>query len=920
VVLWFIALVIVTLVHRQIPVARWLMIHLLLLGAVTHAIFVFSRHFTDAVLHARPTARRWQSLRLGLVNAGAATVMVGMIGAWWPVVLVGGVVVGGAVLWHGAVLFGLLRGALASRFGAIVRYYIAAAALFPVGITVGIILARTDADPWHSRLVAAHALTNLLGWVGLTVLGTLVTLWPTMLRTRIVAGAERAARWALPLLLLGVAFCLLASLSGPVGPPWGVAVGLAVYLAGIVTTALPLVREAVAAPPMRFAPLSVAAGVVWLVGCLVASMIVFATSGTWEEAGTRFGWLTPALAAGFAAQVLLGALSHLLPVLLGGGPRAVKAGEAEFSRLGPARVAVVNLGILVALLPVPSWVRVVDTVLVLGAFVLFLPFLFRGLIASRRAKREAAAPASAPQTTGPAGPEAGAAAPASTGATPEAPGRSVAASTRAPVHGVAASTAGSASVLRQVLAGVAVVALGVVAGVAIDPAAASLVHSGAAAGVTPTGEVTRVSVDAKDMRFTPSTIEVPAGNRLVIRVHNTDASQVHDLVLESGQSSGRLAPGESATVDAGVVGRSLDAWCSVAGHRQMGMTMRIVATGAGAADVADGSGTDGSVGSGNSHDMAGMPGMEGHDGADSDSSDSAANALDFMATPGKDFTAADASLPSAKESASGHTVHRRTFKVTEMDREVAPGVRQKQWVYEGSAPGPTLRGKVGDTFVITLVNDATMGHSIDFHAGELAPDQPMRTIAPGQRLTYTFKATHAGVWLYHCSTMPMSLHLANGMFGAVIIDPPGLKAVDAEYVLVQSELYLGAQDQPADEAKVQAQTPDAVVFNGYVNQYRDRPLTASVGDRVRIWVLDAGLSRDSVFHVVGGQFDTVYKEGSYLLKPSKQQGGSQALELAPAQGGFVELTFHEAGNYPFLTHRMVDAEHGASGIIKVTGH
>jgi nitrite reductase (NO-forming) len=164
--------------------------------------------------------------------------------------------------------------------------------------------------------------------------------------------------------------------------------------------------------------------------------------------------------------------------------------------------------------------------------------------------------------------------------------------------------------------------------------------------------------------------------------------------------------------------------------------------------------------------------------------------------------------------------------------------------------------------------------------------------------------------------MPMSAHIANGMFGAVVIEPDGLPAVDRSYVLVQSEYYLGPEGGTVDVDALQAERPDAVVFNGYANQYDARPLPAVVGERVRVWVLDAGPNRGTSFHVVGGQFDTVYAEGRYELLPG--QGGSQALALAPAQGGFVELVFPEAGHYPFVSHVMVDAERGAHGVFEVT--
>lgn len=293
----------------------------------------------------------------------------------------------------------------------------------------------------------------------------------------------------------------------------------------------------------------------------------------------------------------------------------------------------------------------------------------------------------------------------------------------------------------------------------------------------------------------------------------------------------------------------------------------------------------------------------------------AARDLDFMAEPEPAFTAHDPALPPVPSS----TVHRRTLTVRELDRDVAPGVSQRLWTFDGTAPGPTLHGRVGDVFEITLVNSGSIGHSIDFHAGALAPDQPMRTIAPGESLVYRFTAARAGAWMYHCSSMPMSAHIANGMFGAVVVDPPDLPPVDRSYVLVQSELYLGPQRGTVEVDLLRAERPDAVVFNGYANQYDHRPLTARVGERVRIWVLDAGPDRASAFHVVGGQFDTVYAEGGYRLRPDAGAGGSQALALAPSQGGFVELTFPEAGHYPFVSHSMVDAERGAHGIITVTG-
>jgi len=407
-----------------------------------------------------------------------------------------------------------------------------------------------------------------------------------------------------------------------------------------------------------------------------------------------------------------------------------------------------------------------------------------------------------------------------------------------------------------------------------------------AAGGTQTVEVTLVG-----MTITPSVIEVPAGTRLVLQVTNTDAMR-HDLALETGQQTPLLATGESATIDVGVVDATVAGWCTVPGHRAAGMTLSIVALGA--ADAGSGAG----VSAGSGHDMGSMTAGAGVDGAD------------LQGDPGPDWRPYDPTL----QPAPGATEHEVTMTVADTEVEVAPGVRQTLWTFNGTAPGPTLHGKVGDVFTITFTNSASMGHGIDFHAGSLAPDGPMRTIAPGESLAYQFVATNSGAWLYHCSTMPMALHIANGMFGAVIIDPPNLPAVDTELVLVHSELYLGAPGGTADEAKIAAEQPDAVVFNGYPNQYDHAPIEVGVGKRVRVWVIDAGPQRATAFHVVGAQFDTVFKEGAYLLRPGNaEHGASQVLDLAPAQGGFVEFVLPEAGRYPFIDHAMVDGERGAHG-------
>ena len=424
-------------------------------------------------------------------------------------------------------------------------------------------------------------------------------------------------------------------------------------------------------------------------------------------------------------------------------------------------------------------------------------------------------------------------------------------------------------------------------------------QGGAAQDVSPTGNTVNATIKVEGLRFVPDTVDVTPGDRLVITLDNT-ADQVHDLVLATGQTTGRIAARAKGTLDAGIVAGPIEGWCSIAGHRAQGMVFHVTAGGASAGGHQHGGGQSKHTGSGNDA----VP--------------------DYSARLPADFKAFDAALPPAPASPDGGPMtHRHTFTVKEQVMQVGAGVTQRRLTFNGQVPGPVLRGKVGDTFEITLVNDGTMSHSLDFHAGITPPDKAMRSINPGESLVYTFKAQHSGIWLYHCSTSPMSLHLAAGMHGAVIIDPPGLPAVDREYAIVASEVYLGPEGGEPSTDKIAAKTPDLMTFNGVAFQYHQQPLKAKVGERVRFWVMAAGPSLPTPFHVVGLQFDQVFFEGAWTLGGPGQignawSGGSQALGLQPAQGGFVECVASEPGHYVFVSHSFADMEKGAHGVLEVS--
>jgi nitrite reductase (NO-forming) len=266
-------------------------------------------------------------------------------------------------------------------------------------------------------------------------------------------------------------------------------------------------------------------------------------------------------------------------------------------------------------------------------------------------------------------------------------------------------------------------------------------------------------------------------------------------------------------------------------------------------------------------------------------------------------------------------VHDLTWTIEEKVMQVAEDVWQEVWTFEGQAPGPTLRIKVGDTVNLTLRNpeDAAVGHSIDFHASHVAWNDEMRTINPGEELVYSFTARHAGVYMYHCGTAPALHHIGNAMHGMIIVEPAdGLDEVDHEFFFVQHEYYLGPQGEPGDLAKMArtAAGPDLVVFNGVANQYLDHPIAVGVDERIRVWIVNNGPSVDGSFHVVGTIFDTVVKEGVALAPGNRGSWGSQAVDLAPAQGAYVEFELAEDGLYPIVTHAFNHVGAGALGLFK----
>lgn len=894
VVAWiFTALVLLAGKYAQLwpNLDAWAPLHAALLGALGSAITIWSAHFADTLLH-RPAWGGALMLngRLGLHSVGAALVITGVCINSQIIIGVGASCVAVSATLGVVAMVVQKRRAVAARMAALVDYYICSLSYLMVGALAGWSIKYFDFKgqaAWSNRMYLAHVPIMVLGVLGITVLGTLVVLWPTMLRTKMEPTAPRQAQRALPGLALAVAVIAFSGLWRPLA-----GIGALLYLLSAVAVVAPLWRTGARKGVTNYAGLSTAAALAWLAWCVIRLGVGVSYAANDDAARAVVHGLRLAVVSGFALQILLAALSFLTPVMLGGGPAMSRLTHAIMDRYTWWRITTINLCLALACLPLPPAVRGVTGLSAALAGAYFFVAAGQAIRARRKGDTSAAPPSTVTLTKTASKPASSkAAASSASGAA-----QTAAAAPTASAQSAGATGAAQTPDRRGALAGLVTAAVAVVAGASASstqtPGGLMGLGSGqGSASAGGSGQVVNANITISGMSFVPSSVDVPVGATLRLTLKNT-GSEVHDLVLATGQTTGRLAVGESKTITVNNVREPIAGWCSVAGHRAMGMVFDVKVAG-----------------------VSSNTSQAGHQ----HSASSRGAQVDLNWQPPSYFKAHDARAP--RPQAPG-TVHRHTLRVSEITAQVGAGVTQKRMTYNGGVPGPVLRGQVGDHFEITLVNDGTMSHSIDFHAGVLAPDKPMRSISPGQSLQYNFTATHSGIWLYHCSTAPMSVHLAAGMHGAVIIDPPGLSQVDHEFVLIQSEIYLGPEGGATDEAKVAAKTPDLMAFNGMAFQYKYRPLQVRSGQRVRFWLMDAGPSLPCTFHVVGGQFDQVFYEGAWTLGGPDQigarwSGGSQALNLGPCQGGFVEFVPPQAGHYTFVTHAFADMEKGAVGVLQV---
>jgi nitrite reductase (NO-forming) len=316
--------------------------------------------------------------------------------------------------------------------------------------------------------------------------------------------------------------------------------------------------------------------------------------------------------------------------------------------------------------------------------------------------------------------------------------------------------------------------------------------------------------------------------------------------------------------------------------------------------------------------MAGMPGMTGSSTASAGTLTSYAGAApanaDAIATAHKPY-------PAALPPVAAGPVADVNLVLSDITVEIAPGVKYSAWAWAEGAPGPVIHVRQGQLVKITLTNKGAIPHSVDFHAARIAPDKAFTDVLPGKSVSYTFRANDPGVFMYHCGTKPVRMHIANGMYGAIVVEPkPGvLPKADKDYVLVASEWYLASDGLKApaqfDMAKAHARQPDWMTFNGYAGQYVKHPLTAKPGELVRFWVVDAGPSLDTDFHIVGTILNTAYPFGD--LDPADALHNVQTVTVPAGGGGVFDVKIDEPGLYPFVSHAFAAVDQGQVGLLKV---
>jgi nitrite reductase (NO-forming) len=410
------------------------------------------------------------------------------------------------------------------------------------------------------------------------------------------------------------------------------------------------------------------------------------------------------------------------------------------------------------------------------------------------------------------------------------------------------------------------------------------------------------------------TLRADVGDTIEITVGSGEGAQ-HDIVLpEFGVASKRFdgASGPTRVRFKVTQAGSFSYYCSIAGHRQIGMegVLQVAAGPVAAATV---------VPAGALKTVAVSPRKVA----------AAAPAAVAPATMPAVADAVSVSMdPTAVPPALGERAPQLVkyrIETVELVGKLADGTTFTYWTFDKKVPGPMLRVKVGDTVELTLANAAGSKavHSIDLHAvtGPGGAAEHLQ-VPPGQEKTATFKALNPGLYVYHCATALVPEHISAGMYGLILVEPrEGLPKVDREFYVMQGDIYTagahGAKGHQAfDHAKLAAEMPEYYVFNGAVGALTQaHKLTAKVGETVRIYFGVGGPNKMSSFHVIGEIFDKVYSEGSV----SSLRRDVQTTLVAPGGATIVEFKVDYPGRYMLVDHALSRVGKGLAGVLEVSG-
>lgn len=401
--------------------------------------------------------------------------------------------------------------------------------------------------------------------------------------------------------------------------------------------------------------------------------------------------------------------------------------------------------------------------------------------------------------------------------------------------------------------------------------------------------------------------DLKAGVGDTVKVHLTSGEgAMHNFYLDEFNVKSADVMGQDGVTVEFVAGRegTFEYYCAIPGHRQAGMFGKlIVGSGVSTAQASDA----------NQYTSSSIPQVAAVNAGPVDP-----NAVDIVRDP------SDVPPPVGNRGPEKLVVELETV---ELPGKLADGTTFKYWTFNGTVPGPFLRVRVGDTVEVHLKNlpDSTMAHSVDFHAvtgpgGGAVATQTM----PGGETMFTFKAINPGLYVYHCATPMVAHHIANGMYGLILVEPEGgLPPVDREFYVMQGELYtaqpFGTSGNLTDDVdKLLDENPEYFVFNGAAMALtsEEHALRANVGETVRIFFGVGGPNFTSSFHVIGEIFDRVYDQASLTSDPLTDV---QTTLVPPGGATMVEFKLEVPGRYILVDHALSRLERGLAGYLLVEG-